>query len=94
MIGKPVGEYDGVAVADPAFVRGGWDGDPAVDPPSHRRHRWRRRAARYGVAFLAVRRIAEKYGQDKMLDFFGQVVHDDGPPSRRRPRRWARPGPR
>ena len=46
---------------------------------------WRRRraarpledaAARYGVGFLAVRRIAEKYGQAKMLDFFGRVVHD------------------
>ena len=34
-------------------------------------------SARYGVAFLAVRRISDKFGQAKMLDFWGRVVHDD-----------------
>jgi len=28
------------------------------------------------VAFLSMRRMADVYGQDKMLDFFGRVVHD------------------
>ena len=29
------------------------------------------------MAFLAIRRLAEVYGQDEMLDFWGFVVHDD-----------------
>ncbi len=29
------------------------------------------------MAYLSVRRIAEKYGRDTMLDFWGKVVHAD-----------------
>jgi hypothetical protein len=52
-----------------------WDGKPNVAPPSTKAS-LDEAAARYGVAFLSVRRIAEKYGQDKMLAFWGQAVHD------------------
>jgi hypothetical protein len=75
MLGQPISGYDGLEPTH-AFVRGKWDGKPNVASPSANAD-LDEAAARYGVAFLAVRRIAEKYGQDKMLTFWGQVVHDN-----------------
>ncbi|HEX6870992.1 MAG TPA: hypothetical protein VF163_07840 [Micromonosporaceae bacterium] len=71
---QPVREYEALTPTR-SFVRGDWDGDPAVSAPSTSAS-VAEASARYGVAYLAVRRIAEKYGQDKMLAFFGRVVHD------------------
>jgi hypothetical protein len=31
-------------------------------------------AARYGVGYYAVRRMAERFGQDKMIKFFSEMV--------------------
>jgi hypothetical protein len=75
LAGQPVREYVGLRAARD-FVRGEWDGDPAVDPPSSSSS-LEEAAARYGIGYLAVRRIAEKHGEEKMLDFFGRMVHDD-----------------
>lgn len=75
MIGRSIGEYDALAPTR-SFVRGRWDGNPAVDPPSTDAA-LEEASARYGVAFLAVRRIADVYGQDKMLEFWGRIVHDN-----------------
>jgi hypothetical protein len=76
MTGQQLSAYDGLDQTHD-FVRSTkWDGKPNVAPPSTRAS-LDEAAARYGVAFLAVRRIAEKYGQDKMLTFWGQAVHDD-----------------
>jgi hypothetical protein len=75
MIGKSIGEYDALAPTR-SFVQGRWDGNPAVDPPATDAS-LEEASARYGVAFLAVRRIADVYGQDKMLDFWGRIVHDN-----------------
>jgi hypothetical protein len=75
MIGKAVRSYDGIT-STRAFVRSKWNGDPAVDAPSVNAS-LQEAGGRYGVAFLAVRRISDKYGQAKMLDFWGRVVHDN-----------------
>jgi hypothetical protein len=75
MIGKSIGEYDALSQTR-SFVRGRWDGNPAVDAPAVDAS-LEEASARYGVAFLAVRRIADVYGQDKMLDFWGRIVHDN-----------------
>jgi hypothetical protein len=75
MIGKPLNEYDALPPTR-TFVRGRWDGDPVVRPPAYSATT-DEAAGRYGVAFLAVRRISDVYGQDKMLDFWGKVVRDD-----------------
>ena len=32
-------------------------------------------AGAYGIGYLAIRRIAERYGEAKMLKFFGAVLH-------------------
>lgn len=74
MLGSKVSEYDGL-VPTRSFVRNGWNGDPAVSRPSANASDGDA-GGRYGVAFLAVRGIAQKYGQERMLDFFGRVVHD------------------
>jgi hypothetical protein len=75
MIGRPLHEYDAIPAVR-TFVGRSWDGDPAVEQPSFGAT-MEEAAARYGVAFLAVWRMAEVYGQEAMLDFFGKVVHDD-----------------
>jgi hypothetical protein len=75
MLGQPINTYDGLEPTH-AFVHGKWDGKPNVASPSTSAN-LDEASARYGVAFLAVRRIAEKYGQDKMVEFWGQVVHDN-----------------
>ena len=77
MVNKAVKSYEGI-VPTRSFVKSKWDGDPAVDPPSSTAS-LDEAGGRYGVAFLSVRRIADKYGRDKMLTFFGQIVHDATP---------------
>jgi hypothetical protein len=74
MLNQNVSGYDGLEPTR-AFVRGKWDGKPNVAAPASNAD-LDDASARYGVAFLAVRRISEKYGQDKMLTFWGMVVHD------------------
>jgi hypothetical protein len=71
---RPVREMDGFQPTR-TFVQQRWDGDPAIEPPSVEAS-VEEAAARYGMAFLAVRRIADKYGRARMLTFFGRVVHD------------------
>jgi hypothetical protein len=68
-------DYDGV---DPTvrYVRTQWDGNPAVAAPGQSASPVEA-GGKYGVAFLSVRRIAERYSKAKMLDFWGRVVHDD-----------------
>jgi hypothetical protein len=75
MVGKSVRSYDAL-VPTRSYVRAKWDGDPTVDAPSSSSS-LEEASARYGIAFLAVRHIAEKYTEEKMLDFFGRVVHDN-----------------
>lgn len=75
MLDQPVRAYDALAPTR-SFVDGKWNGDPAVAAPSDRAS-ISEAAARYGVAFLAVHRLADKYGMARMLDFWGRVVHDD-----------------
>jgi hypothetical protein len=75
MMGRPLSDYRGRSDVR-AFVDRSWDGDPAVDAPGPEMTN-EQASARYGIAFLAVWRMAEIYGEAAMLDFFGKVVHDD-----------------
>jgi hypothetical protein len=74
-LGKPVRLYDALAPTR-TFVHGSWNGNVAVPAPDSDAS-IDEAAAHYGVAFLAVRRIADRYGQEKMINFFGAVVHED-----------------
>ncbi|SCG54379.1 hypothetical protein [Micromonospora inositola] len=72
--GQPVGRYDGLAEVR-KLVRGGWNGRldglaPADDAADDRV------GGSYGVGYLAVRHLVDRYGEQRVLDFFKAVVHD------------------
>ncbi len=73
MLDRPVSEYDGISLVRSFVRREG--ADPVVSVPTVEAS-LEDAAARYGIAFLGVRRMADVYGQDAMLDFFGRIVHD------------------
>ncbi|WP_416902257.1 hypothetical protein [Micromonospora echinospora] len=76
--GRPVGRYAGLDDVRRLVTGGGWDGRldtlaPAADAPADRV------AASYGVGYLAVRHLVDRYGSQRLLDFFAAVVHDRRP---------------
>lgn len=74
---RPVSGYAGLDEVR-RLVAGGWDGGldaltPADDAPAERV------AASYGVGYLAVRHLLDRYGEQRLLAFFRVVVHDRRP---------------
>lgn len=68
----PVDRYEGLDEVH-RFVTGGWDGRlaglaPADDAPADRA------GAAYGIGYLAVRHLVDRYGEQRMLDFFRAVL--------------------
>ncbi|MEV6968156.1 hypothetical protein AB0M47_23905 [Hamadaea sp. NPDC051192] len=74
MDGASVSRYSAIEETR-KFVEGSWDGKVAVSAPGDSDGD-AKAAAAYGVAFLAVRHLAEKYGEQRMREFFDAVVHD------------------
>ncbi|WP_432989049.1 hypothetical protein [Dactylosporangium sp. CA-233914] len=60
------------------FVKNGWDGKITMGPPPEKASS-AEIDARYGIALLAVTCLAKKFGEPKMLDFFGAVVREKKP---------------
>lgn len=56
-----------------SYVRGKWDKKLPLERPASDASDSEARA-RYGVAYLAIRAIDEKYGRDKLLEFFTVTV--------------------
>jgi hypothetical protein len=72
--GQPLARYPGLAEVR-RLVRGGWNGRldglaPADDAPAERV------GGSYGIGYLAVRHLVDRYGERRLLDFFKAVVHD------------------
>ncbi|OKI71051.1 hypothetical protein [Micromonospora sp. CB01531] len=72
--GQPVGRYEGLAEVR-TLVHGGWNGRldslaPADDAADDRV------GGSYGVGYLAVRHLVDRYGEQRVLDFFRAVVHE------------------
>lgn len=72
--GRPVSRYDGLEDVR-RLVAGGWKGpldgtEPAANTPD-----WEV-SARYGVGYLAVRHLVDRFGEPPVLAFFKAVVHD------------------
>ncbi|RQX19874.1 hypothetical protein DDE19_02595 [Micromonospora ureilytica] len=72
--GQAVDRYEGIADVR-KMIRGGWDGkleavNPADDASAERV------AASYGIGYLAVRHLVDRYGPLRLLTFFKTVVHD------------------
>src|SRR5690348_17767800 len=60
---------DGIADVRKFVQSGRWSGEVALtEPPENASNT--EVNGRYGVAYLAIKRIADKYGEDKMLAFF------------------------
>jgi hypothetical protein len=73
VLGKDVAAYTDFRYLRP-YIRQVWKGDPAVEPPTDTEAP-DLVGAKYALGFLSVRAIATTYGQDKLIDFFGRVVH-------------------
>ncbi|MGW5673230.1 LuxR C-terminal-related transcriptional regulator, partial [Micromonospora sp. NPDC003776] len=72
--GQPVDRYEGLAEVR-RLIRGGWNGRldslaPADDAADDRV------GAAYGVGYLAVRHLVDRYGEQRVLDFFRAVVDE------------------
>ncbi|SCG35876.1 hypothetical protein [Micromonospora halophytica] len=75
--GARVSRYDGLDEVR-RLVTGGWDGRlaalaPADTAPADRV------GGSYGVGYLAVRHLVDRYGEQQVLAFFRSVVHDRRP---------------
>ncbi|MEU1839285.1 hypothetical protein [Micromonospora chersina] len=75
--GQPVDRYDGLAEAR-KLVRGGWNGRldalaPADDASDDRV------GGAYGIGYLAVHHLVDRFGEQRVLDFFRAVVHERRP---------------
>ncbi|WP_144121657.1 hypothetical protein [Catellatospora sichuanensis] len=73
---------DGARVRDylrmPAIrqlVEDGWNGDVEFTDPPKGTKGWIV-SARYGMSALAVRHLADRFGEDRLVEFFHRVVHD------------------
>jgi hypothetical protein len=75
--GRPVGSYDGRAPVRRYLNSGKWNGSVNVPEPGAGTADWQV-AARYGIGYYAVRRMAERFGQAKMMAFFTAVVLEGG----------------
>ncbi|WP_343444894.1 hypothetical protein [Micromonospora schwarzwaldensis] len=72
--GQPVDRYEGLAEVR-KLVRGGWSGRlDAVAPADDATDA--RVGGAYGVGYLAVRHLVDRYGEQRVLDFFRAVVHE------------------
>ncbi|HCT81554.1 MAG TPA: hypothetical protein DGG94_09440 [Micromonosporaceae bacterium] len=61
-----------------SYVRRSWDRKlPGEDPPDDISDS--AAGARYGVAFLAVKRLNDRFGHAKVIDFFERVIEQDLP---------------
>jgi len=67
--------FDGLGDVRKLVHNGLWAGDVALDGPPATATASDVNG-RYGVAYLAVKRLADRYGEAKLLAFFGAVVRD------------------
>ncbi|WP_441181264.1 hypothetical protein [Micromonospora sp. BQ11] len=72
--GRPVGRYQGLTDVR-RLLANGWNGrldslTPAADAPADRV------SGSYGISYLAVRHLVERYGPERLIAFFADVVHE------------------
>jgi hypothetical protein len=79
MVDRPLKDYE-LLTAARRYVRQGHPTDVAHvgEPPAGASTE--EASGRYGVAFLTVRRLSERFGEDRMLEFFDAVVRKGIPP--------------
>jgi hypothetical protein len=75
MVGRPLKEYE-LLSASRRYVRKGSRTDVASLAEPAAGSSTEDASGRYGVAFLTVRRLAERFGEERMLLFFQKVVRE------------------
>src|SRR5262249_49343330 len=80
MVDRPLRGYRGWAAARRYIHSGQWSGSIVQDQPPPLTVSTDEADGRYGIAFLAVRCLADRYGADRMLSFFNAVVRLGGDP--------------
>ncbi|SCL63660.1 hypothetical protein GA0070606_3833 [Micromonospora citrea] len=75
--GQPVDRYEGLTEVR-RLAKGGWGGrldslTPADDAPADRV------SGSYGISYLAVRHLVDRFGPERLLAFFAAVVHERRP---------------
>jgi hypothetical protein len=76
--GRPVGRYESLPDVR-TLVAQGWKGPLTAAEPGTGAKDWEVSAA-YGVGYLAVRHLVDRFGEQDMLAFFKAVVHEKHPP--------------
>ncbi|GAA3738847.1 hypothetical protein GCM10022225_22280 [Plantactinospora mayteni] len=72
--GRAASRYDSLDDVD-RLVNSGWNGELADVAPSDGSEDWHV-AGSYGVGYLAVRHLVDRFGEKDVLTFFKLVVHD------------------
>jgi hypothetical protein len=75
--GRSPAQYDGRFAVRRFLNSGSWNGSVNVSEPAKDTADWQV-AARYGVGYYAVRRMAERFGRAKTMRFFSGVVLKQG----------------
>jgi hypothetical protein len=78
MTGRPLATYRNLAAAKRYVTDGRWDGSVLLGEPDPTAS-IDEASGRYGVAFLTVRHLVERYGEERMLAFFEAVGRRDVP---------------
>ncbi|MFC3501547.1 hypothetical protein ACFOOK_11350 [Micromonospora krabiensis] len=78
--GQSLDRYAGLAEVR-RLVRGGWDGRLDSAAPADEASA-ERVAGSYGLGYLAVRHLVDRFGERRVLAFFAAVVHDRTPVDR------------
>jgi hypothetical protein len=73
--GRPVGRYDGRLAVRRYLREDKWDGAVNVTEPTASTPDWQV-GAKYGISYYAMRRLGERFGQAKLLEFFRAVVRE------------------
>jgi hypothetical protein len=74
---RAVSRYDGRFAVRRYVDSGKWNGSVEVREPTANLPDWQV-AARYGIGYYAVRRMVERFGRDKVMRFFTDVVLEEG----------------
>ncbi|MEQ4300929.1 hypothetical protein ABNF97_05960 [Plantactinospora sp. B6F1] len=72
--GRAASRYDSLDDVD-RLVNSGWNGELADVAPGAESEDWHV-AGSYGVGYLAVRHLVDRFGEKELLSFFKLVVHD------------------
>lgn len=75
--GRSLSRYDNLPDVRRLIRDGGWDGRLDSAEPRSAAAEWEV-GGRYGIGYLAVRHLVNRFGEQRMLDFFKAVVHDRG----------------